>query len=118
MPIGDPVEILILNDEDELETYYKAHLLKTNKTKSTEYVEAGGERSSAFVTFTLRWNKLLEPVEFDMPSYRLKWRGHMFDIVGFDDFMYQHRKVDLSCRSFDYSEFSGDEDDGLVSMHS
>ena len=99
MPIGDPIEILVLNEEDELVTYYKGHVLKTNKTKSTEYVEAGGEQSSAYVTFTLRWHKLLEPIEFDMPLYRLKWRGNLFDIIGFDDFMYQHRTVDLSCIS-------------------
>lgn len=99
MPIGDPVRIYKLNEELELELCYESHILKSNKTRSAATFEAGGEQDAALITFTLRWSKHISPIEYEMSSYRLKWRGHLFDIIGYDDYMYQHRKVDLSCRS-------------------
>lgn len=99
MPIGDPVEVFRLNDDNELEPYWKGHLLKSNKTRSKATFEAGGEQDSACVTFTVRWCPLISEIEFDMSSFRVVWRGKTFDVIGYDDFMYQHRKVDISCRS-------------------
>lgn len=111
MPIGDPVEILVLNEQNEMEPYYRGHLLKSNKTKSSECFEAGGEQSSSYVTFTLRWNKAISRIEYDTPSYRVMWRGQLFDVVGYDDFMYQHRKVDLACRSIPFGSYAEDPDE-------
>lgn len=99
MAIGDPIEIQRLNEDNEPQTYMKTHALKINKTRSSEFFEVGGEQAYAYITFTVRWNKLLAPIEFDTPDYRLIWHGQMFDIVGYDDYMEQHREVSLHCRS-------------------
>jgi head-tail adaptor len=95
MSVGDPFTIEKMDENGDWSPYFKGHLLQTNKTKSSEYVEAAGEQSTASVTFRLRWHKKLEPIEYDMPSYRLKWHGHAFDVRGYDDYMYQHRTVNI-----------------------
>lgn len=100
MSVGDPITIEKLDDNGEWQEYASIHAMKVNKTKSSEYVSAGGEQMAARVTFRVRFNSLLAPIEYDAPSYRLIWRGNTFDIRGYDDFMYQHRNVDLHCESY------------------
>lgn len=113
MAVGDPIKVLKLDDNYELKPYMVIHILKANKTKSTETYEAGGEQNAAYVTFTIRWNKMLSPIEFNMPDYRVVWHGQEFDVIGYDDFMYQHRKVNLSCRSLGaYIETDEEADNG------
>lgn len=97
MSVGDLIVIERIDVENggEWAEYLRLHCLNVNKTRSTEYVAAGGEQNAAYVTFRVRWLKKLEPIEFDTPSYRIKWRGRTFDIRGYDDYQYQHRRVDL-----------------------
>ncbi len=105
MAIGDPVEIQKLDDDNELSTYMKTHALKINKTRSSEFFEVGGEQVYAYITFFVRWHKLLSPIEFNMPDFRLLWHNQMFDIVGYDDYMEQHRIIELHCRSIRGGEY-------------
>lgn len=100
MSVGDPFVIEKMDGDGEWSTYFKGHCLQVNKTKSSEYVEAAGEQSTASVTFRVRWHKALEPIEFDTPSYRIIWRGRTFDVRGYDDYMYQHRTVNLKGVSY------------------
>ena len=86
MAIGDPVEIQKLDDDNELSTYMKTHALKINKTRSSEFFEVGGEQVYAYITFFVRHNQ-------------------MFDIVGYDDYMEQHRIIELHCRSIRGGEY-------------
>ena len=95
MSIGDPVVIQRQSDDGEWGDYLKTYLLQANKTRSKEYAAAGGEQNEARVTFRMRWVPPLSDVEFDMPRYRIVWRDRTYDVRGYDDFMYQHRKVDL-----------------------
>lgn len=101
MSVGDPITIQVLNTETgEWGVYQKLHCLSVNKTRSSEYVTAGGEQNAAYVTFRVRWNRGLGRIEYDMPSYRILWRGAIFDVRGYDDFKYQHRTVDLAGVSY------------------
>lgn len=101
MTVGESIEIQKRDQETGgWSTYYRARLVQANKNRSTESVLAGGEQDSEHVTFRLRWVKALEPIEFDKPNYRVVWHGGYFDIRGYDDYMYQHRKVDLRCASY------------------
>ena len=95
MSVGDPITIEKQGQDGAWEPYLRLHCLNVNKTRSSEYVAAGGEQNAAHVTFRVRWSKKLSDIEFDTPSYRIVWRGKTFDVRGYDDFQYQHRRVDL-----------------------
>ena len=96
MSVGDRIVIQKQSDEGKWEDYIRTYLLQANKTRSKEYAAAGGEQNEARVTFRLRWVPPIAEIEFDMPRYRILWRGHVYDVRGYDDYMYQHRKVDLA----------------------
>lgn len=83
------------NGENGWEDYLACHVLDANPKRSREFQEAGGEQATQTVTFVLRWRKALEAVEYDMPDFRIVWRGHEFDVRGYDDYKYRHMKVTL-----------------------
>lgn len=95
MSVGDPITIEKMGEDGRWKKHMILHCLNVNKTRSSEYVAAGGEQNAAYVTFRVRWNKLLSEIEFDTPSYRIIWRGKTFDVRGYDDYQYQHKRVDL-----------------------
>ncbi|MFR9168698.1 MAG: hypothetical protein ACLVKI_08490 [Gordonibacter urolithinfaciens] len=97
MSAGDPILIMKLNPEtEEFEPYCRAHIIDENKARSDESTEGRGQSTMAVISFRLRWSRMLAPIEFAMEEYRLVWRGHEFDIQGFDDFMHQHRKIKIT----------------------
>lgn len=100
MAVGDKIVIEKMGDDGEWGTYAVSHAVSINKTKSSEYVTAGGEQNAAYVTFRLRYVKPLQAIETDMPSYRIIWRGIKFDIRGYDDYKYQHRVVNIAGVSY------------------
>ena len=99
MAVGDKITIQKMEDGEWVD-YAHPRIIQANKTKSTEYVTAGGEQNAAHVTFRVRFVKKLMPIETDMPSYRIVWHGTHFDIRGYDDYMYQHRTVNLAGVSY------------------
>ena len=48
----------------------------------------------------MRWTRGTPAVEADTTRHRIVWRGRVFDIRGYDDYQYQHRKVDLAGVSY------------------
>lgn len=104
MSIGDPLEIQYQNADGEWEHYMSLHALSVNKDRSAESVAGGGERDWETVKFTVRWSRRLSAIEFDKPLYRVSWRGKAMDIRGYDDYMYQHRRVALRCVSYGEAE--------------
>ena len=99
MSIGDPLTIEKMDEYGEWEHYMNAHALNVNKDRSRESYDAGGEQDTETVKFRIRWTRRLSEVEFDKPAYSVVWKGHRFDIRGYDDYQYQHRTVDLRCVS-------------------
>lgn len=93
---GETIQVERMSDEGTWLPHLRMHLLQANKTSSDECAAAGGEQNSAAVTFRVRWNEFLPDIELDMPRYRIIWRGAVFDIRGYDDYMYQHINVDLA----------------------
>ena len=94
MSVGSPVLIEHL-EEGQWAPYMKAHLLEANPYRSRELYDDAGELDQQTVKFSLRYRKKLAAIEFDMPNYRVVWRGHAFDIRGYDDYLYRHVKVEL-----------------------
>ena len=72
-----------------------AHLLDANPFSSRESQDDGGELPYQTTSFTLRYRKALSCIEFDMPNYRIVWRGRYWDVRGYDDYKYRHVKVTL-----------------------
>jgi len=95
MSVGSPIAIQKANDGGGWDDYLKCHLLDVNPEYSYEALDDGGEQSYQRVVFVLRYRKALEAIEYDMPNYRIVWRGHAFDIRYYDDFKYRHKKVTL-----------------------
>lgn len=100
MTRGDVVVFQRRNDDGDWERYGSCRLISANKAKSREFVEGAAENSSSRVTFRFRWHKQLEDIEFDMDCYRLIWRKQVFDITSYDDFMYQHKTIDIEGASY------------------
>jgi len=82
-------------DTEEWADLWNLHALKVNKTGDGESFNAGAEQYHPRKTFTLRWFKGLEDVDHNTQLYRIVYRGHFYDIQGYDDFMEQHREVKL-----------------------
>ena len=99
MSIGDPLTIQRMDESGEWKDYLHLHALNVNKKRSYENHEGGGEQDWETVCFRVRWCRPLEAIEFDKPSFSILWRGRRFDIRRYDDYQYQHRRVDLEAVS-------------------
>ena len=73
---------------------------RLNKTTGSEFVEAGADRSQSTKTFELRYFEALEDVDYNRGLYRIIYRGHMFNIVDYDDYMEKHQVVKLKAISY------------------
>ncbi|MCI8425652.1 MAG: head-tail adaptor protein [Adlercreutzia sp.] len=100
MTRGDKVLIEHVTAEGAWEPYAALTALQVNGGRESGRDAAGTEQASKAVTFRVRWNRLLPPVEFRPQRYRIVWRGQTFAITGYDDYMYQHRTVDLKGESY------------------
>lgn len=80
---------------EEWSNLYHPHALQVNKTGGGESYAAGAEQYKPRLTFELRWFKGLEDVIYNPQLHRIVYRGRMFDIQDYDDFMEQHRTVRL-----------------------
>ena len=97
MSVGSKVVIerLAEGSATDYEEYLTAHLLDANPARSREIQDDAGEFGLQTVSFTLRYRKALEEIQYAMPDFRIVWRGHAFDIRGYDDFKFRHLKVVL-----------------------
>lgn len=68
---------------------------RVNKSNGSEYLNTGSVRNKATRVFEVRYFKDLEPIQFDTGSYRLIYRGHVYNITDYDDYMEQHKTVKL-----------------------
>lgn len=71
------------------------HALQVNKAGTSENFNAGAEQYHPRLTFRLRWCKALEDVAYNTQLYRIVYRGRTYNIQDYDDYMEQHRMVNL-----------------------
>ena len=95
MTVGSKALIQHREEDGKWSDYMTVHLVDVNPFSSLESQDDGGELPYQTVSFTARYRKKLAAVEFDMPNYRIVWRGRVFDVRGYDDFKYRHLKVTL-----------------------
>lgn len=92
-----PLTIQAIDPETEEWTdHLHLHALQVNKTGGGENFNAGAEQYHPRLTFRLRWCKALEDIAYNTQLYRIVYRGHTFNIQDYDDFMEQHRVVNLA----------------------
>lgn len=66
-----------------------------NKSNGSEYLNAGAVQSKANRVFEVRYFNDLEQIQFSTGLYRIVYRGHVYNITDYDDFMEQHKTVKL-----------------------
>lgn len=82
-------------DTEEWTDHLRLHALQVNKAAGSESFAAGAEQYHPRLTFRLRWCQALEDLKYNTQEYRIVYRGHNFNVQDFDDYMEQHRTVQL-----------------------
>ena len=73
---------------------YSLHA-RVNKSNGSEHLGGGAVRSKATRVFEVRYFKELEKIDMDRGSYRIVYRGNVYNIEVYDDYMEQHKTVKL-----------------------
>jgi len=90
-----PIIIQKVDEATELWTdLYPLHA-KVNKSNGSEYLNAGGNQSKSTRVFEVRYFKDLEAIDDDRGSYRIIYRGRVYDIRDYDDYLEKHKTVKL-----------------------
>lgn len=100
MAFDKPVTIQKINHETETWTDLWHLHASVNKNTGSEFLQAGAEQSRNVKTFELRYFRQLEALDNDRGSYRLVYRGTLYNIVDYDDFMERHLTVRLKGESY------------------
>lgn len=82
-------------DTEEWTDLLHLHATKVNKTGGGESFNAGAEQHHPRLTFTVRYQPALEVVNYNTQQHRIVYRGHVYDIQDYDDFMEKHVEVQL-----------------------
>jgi SPP1 family predicted phage head-tail adaptor len=89
--------VTLQQQDDETEQWSDVHRLhaRVNKTGGGSAFNAGADQYNLTLTFELRHSATLEAVRYNPQAYRVQYRGHLFKITDYDDYMEQHRTVRL-----------------------
>lgn len=91
-----PFTIQVIDqDTEEWTDHLHLHALQVNKAGASETFNAGAEQHHHRLTFRLRWCKALEDIAYNTQLYRIVYRGHTYNIQDYDDYMEQHKTVNL-----------------------
>lgn len=66
-----------------------------NKSNGSEFLGGGAIRSKSSRVFEVRYFKDLEKIDMDRGSYRIVYRGNVYNITDYDDYQEQHKTVKL-----------------------
>ena len=95
MTYDKPITIQKISEESETwEDLFSLHA-RVNKTGGSEYLNAGANQSRSNLTFEVRYSKNLEDINYDRGSYRIVYRGRVFNITDYDDYQEKHLTVKL-----------------------
>ena len=91
-----PITVQKMDENTEAWTdHLYLHALQVNKTGGGEAFGAGADQYHPRLTFELRWCQALEDVVNEPQLHRIVYRGRLYNIQDYDDFMEQHRTVRL-----------------------
>ena len=93
MIFDKPVVLERQNEETEQWDTVRCFHARVNKSGGRQSYAADADQFHAVLDFDFRWCEPLEAVRYDPQIYRLRYRGHTFQVIDFDDYMEQHRTV-------------------------
>lgn len=95
MVYDKPIIIQKINEDTEKwEDFYALHA-RINKSNGSEYLNAGAIRSTSDLVFEVRYFKDLEAIDDSRGLYRIVYRGRLFNITDYDDYLEQHKTIKL-----------------------
>lgn len=95
MVFDKPIEIQKINENTEKwDNVYSLHA-RVNKSKGTEYLGAGANQSQSTRVFEVRYFKGIENIDYSRGLYRIVYRGYVYNLVDYDDYLEQHKTVKL-----------------------
>lgn len=100
MTFDKPIKIQKLDQDTEQWTDFLSLHARVNKTQGSEVTASGATQSKATRTFEVRYCKPLEDVAFSTQTYRIEYRGHLYNVIDYDDYMEQHQTVKLIGESY------------------
>lgn len=80
-------------DTEEWSDLYTVHASINKSSSDNTYLGSGASQSKRNLTFEIRYFAGLEKVGLDRQYYRIIYRGEVFDIEDYDDYMLQHETV-------------------------
>lgn len=94
MVFDKPIVIQKITEDETWIDYVSLHA-SINKTKQSEYLNAGAIQSKRTLTFTVRYSSNLEDIAYNTQRYRIVYKGNSFDINDYDDFQLLHKTIKL-----------------------
>ena len=95
MMYDKPIVIQQVDEKTERwKDLYHCHA-RINKSNGSEFLGGGAVRSKSTRTFEVRYFKGLEAIDIDRGSYRIVYRGNIYDIQDYDDYHERHKTVKL-----------------------
>lgn len=95
MVYDKPIIIQKINEDTEKwEDLYTLHA-RVNKSNGSEYLNAGAIQSTSNLVFEVRYFKDLEAIDDSRGLYRIVYRGRLFNITDYDDYLEQHKTIKL-----------------------
>lgn len=95
MTYDKPIKIQAIDEATEQWTDLFSLHARVNKSGGSEYLNAGANQSKATLVFEVRYFKDLEAINYDRGSYRIIYRGRIFNITDYDDYQESHQTVKL-----------------------
>lgn len=95
MVFDKPIVIQKVDEATELwMDVYSLHA-RVNKSGGSEFLNSGANRSKSNRVFEVRYFPAIEMIDIDRGSYRIIYRGQIYNIEDYDDFQEQHKTVKL-----------------------
>lgn len=100
MTFDKPIKIQKMDlSTEEWSDVYSLHA-RVNKTQGSETTSSGATQSKATRTFEVRYFKALEDIALSTQIYRIEYRGHVYNIVDYDDYMESHQTVKFVAEAY------------------
>lgn len=95
MVFDKPITIQKINEDTEIwEDLFNLHA-RVNKSNGSEYLNAGAVQSKSNRVFEVRYFPGLEAIDDSRGLYRIIYKGRLFNITDYDDYLETHKTVKL-----------------------
>lgn len=95
MRYDKPVTIQVQDFETEKWTdALKVHA-RVNKSTGSTANTAGTDTYKVKLKFSMRYMKAIEDIAYNPQPYRIMYRGRYFKVTDYDDYMEEHREVNM-----------------------